>query len=171
MPPAVPARPAAPAPPAVPAHPLARTDLPFRGLALIWVIAGGLVAAVTGPLALEHGSWTAAFAVLVGGVLQAALGFAQHTLAAPPPRRRMLGAELVTWNLGCLAVIAGTWTTLPPIVDVGGVLLVATLALMIAAVGRGSAGPTWAVWLFRAALAMTLVSIPIGLVLAQVRAG
>lgn len=151
-------------PPAAP-----RADLPFRGLALLWVIAGGLVAAVTSPWVLEHGSWTAAFAVLVGGVLQATLGLAQHTLASPPPRRRILGAELTTWNSGCIAVIAGTWTTLPAIVDVGGVLLVGTLSLMIAAVGRGSVGPRWAVWLFRAALAVTLVSIPIGLILAHLR--
>ena len=55
-------------------HELSRSDLPFRLLALARVITGGLVAAVTSPLGLGHGSWSAAFQVLVDGVLQAGLG-------------------------------------------------------------------------------------------------
>lgn len=147
-----------------------RDDLLFRGLALLWVITGGLVAAVTGPLGLEHGSWSAAFQVLVGGVLQAALGIAQHALAPRGPSARTLVAEALTWNLGCLAVIAGTLLTAPLIVDGGGLLLVVALALMIRAVGRGGHGPAWALWTYRAVLVVTLVSIPIGLLLAHVRA-
>src|SRR5699024_5863020 len=54
----------------------APADLPFRLLGLVWVLTGGLTAAVTGPLGLEHGSWSAAFQVLVRGVLQGVLGIA-----------------------------------------------------------------------------------------------
>ena len=149
----------------------ARTDLPFRLLALAWVITGGLTAAVTGPLGLEHGSWSAAFQVLVGGVLQGVLGTAQHRLAARTPGRGVLLAELLTWNLGGLAVIGGTVAAAPLLVDAGGALLVAAMVLMLRAVGRRAQGPTWLLWVFRAALVVTAVSIPIGLVLAHLRAG
>ena len=148
----------------------ARDALPFRALALAWVITGGLVAAVTGPLGLEHGSWSAAFQVLVGGVMQGVLGIAQAHLAARRLGRRALLAQLLTWNLGCLAVIGGTQLTAPLLVDAGGLALVAAMVLMIRAVGRGERGPAWALWLFRAALVVTAVSIPVGLVLAHLRA-
>lgn len=154
---------------AAPASP-ARTDLPFRLLALVWVLTGGLTAAVTGPLGLEHGSWSAAFQVLVGGVLQGVLGIAQHGLTARAPVRGVLLVELFTWNLGGLAVIGGTVLGAPLLVDAGGALLVVTMALMLRAVGRRAQGPTWMLWVFRAALVLTAVSIPVGLVLAHLRA-
>ena len=154
---------------AAPASP-ARTDLPFRLLALVWVLTGGLTAAVTGPLGLEHGSWSAAFQVLVGGVLQGVLGIAQHGLAARAPGRGVLLAELLTWNLGGLAVIGGTVLGAPLLVDAGGALLVVTMMLMLRAVGRRADGPTWLLWVFRAALVLTALSIPVGLVLAHLRA-
>ena len=154
---------------AAPASP-ARTDLPFRLLALVWVLTGGLTAAVTGPLGLEHGSWSAAFQVLVGGVLQGVLGIAQHGLAARAPGRGVLLAELLTWNLGGLAVIGGTVLGAPLLVDAGGALLVVTMMLMLRAVGRRAQGPTWLLWVFRAALVLTALSIPVGLVLAHLRA-
>lgn len=150
---------------------LAKEALPFRGVALAWVITGGLVAAVTGPLGLDHGSWSAAFQVLVGGVLQAGLGVAQSALAGRPISRRVLAAELLTWNLGCLAVIAGTVLAAPLIVDAGGLLLVVAMAFMIRAVGRGAKGPASALWTYRAFLVLAFVSIPIGLFLAHTRAG
>lgn len=149
----------------------ARGDLPFRALALLWIVTGGLVAAVTGPFGLEHGSWSAAFQVLVGGVLQGALGIAQHRLVGRPIGRRSLLGLLLAWNLGSLAVIGGTLLTAPLLVDVGGMLLVVALVLMVLTVGRGERGPRWALWLFRAAIAVTVVSVPVGLVLAHLRAG
>ncbi|WP_394214002.1 hypothetical protein [Brachybacterium vulturis] len=148
-----------------------RDDLAFRALAGLWIITGGLVAAVTAPLGLEHGSWSAAFQVLVGGVLQAGLGIAQHALAGRRTTCGTLLAEILTWNLGCLAVIGGTLLTAPLLVDLGGLLLVATMVLMIRAVGRGARGPVWALWTYRAVLLLTIASIPIGLVLAHLRAG
>ena len=148
----------------------ARADLPFRLLALVWVIAGGLTAAVTGPLGLEHGSWSAAFQVLVGGVLLGVLGIAQYGLAARAPGRAVLLAELLAWNLGGLAVIGGTVLGAPLLVDAGGALLVVTMVLMLRAVGRRAQGPAWLLWVFRAALVLTAVSIPVGLVLAHLRA-
>src|SRR5690606_19524400 len=127
--------------------------------------------AVTGPLGLEHGSWSAAFQVLVGGVMQGVLGAAQHRLAPRSPGRGVLLAELLTWNVGALAVIGGTVAAAPLLVDAGGVLLVVTMVLMIRAVGRDAQGPRWLLWLFRAGLVLTAVSIPVGLVLSHLRAG
>jgi hypothetical protein len=59
----------------------------------------------------------------------------------------------------------------PLLVDAGGVLLVVAMVLMLRAVGRRAQGPTWLLWVFRVALVVTAVSIPIGLVLAHLRAG
>lgn len=142
----------------------------FWALSALWIVSGGLVAAVTGPLDLEHGSWAAAYQVLVGGVVQAGLGAAQHELAPKRPSAATLAAELLAWNLGSVAVIAGTVATMPLIVDVGGLLLIVALVLLSRAVRGRGAGPAWAVWTCRALLVITLISIPIGLVLAHMRA-
>jgi hypothetical protein len=149
----------------------ASASLPFRVLGTAWIIGGGLTAAVTGPLSLEKGAWAAAFAVLIGGVAQYAIGVVQSALASRQPSRRMVTSELAAWNLGGAAVILGTVITQPLIVDFGGLLLVIALALMVTTVrGKGS-GPAWAVWVYRILLVVILVSIPIGLVLAHLRAG
>src|SRR5690554_5965721 len=143
---------------------------PLRIIGAVWIIGGGLTAAVTGPLNLADGSWAAAFAVLIGGVAQYTIGVVQDALASKRPTKRVVLAELVAWNAGCLAVILGTVTTLPIIVHVGGLSLVAALALLIVTV-RGRAEPRWALWTYRTLLVIILVSIPIGLTLAHVRAG
>ena len=90
-----------------------RGAMAFGVVALICVVAGGLVAAVTGPLHLEHGSWAAAYLVLVGGVAQGALGISQYFLAA----QRFVGwkviAELVAWNSASAAGTGGRLTGNP----------------------------------------------------------
>jgi hypothetical protein len=143
----------------------------FKVIGTAWIISGGLVAAVTSPLRLEHGSWAAAYSVLVAGVAQYAFGTAQSALAPGQPSNRIIATELAAWNLGSAAVIGGTVTRMPLIVDGGGLLLVVALALMIRTVrGRGR-GPAWALWTYRILLVVILVSIPIGLILAHLRAG
>ncbi|KDA04551.1 hypothetical protein DC31_06080 [Microbacterium sp. CH12i] len=141
----------------------------FVFIGTAWVIVGGLVAAMTGPLSLEHGSWAAAYQVLVAGVGQVALGVAQSVVAPARPSRRVLTAQLLTWNLGSVAVLGGTLTHTPLVVDAGGVLLLVALALMIRTI-RGGTGPTWARWTYRIIVAIIVVSIPIGLILAHLRA-
>lgn len=143
---------------------------PLRICGVAWVVFGGLVAALTGPLALEHGSWVAAYSVLVAGVAQNALGTVQSALLLRRPSRGTIVAELAGWNAGSVAVIGGTLIRMPLIVDVGGLLLVMALAVMIRTVrGRGR-GPQWALWTYRFLLAVILISIPIGLLLAHLRA-
>ena len=144
--------------------------LAFGSVALLCVVAGGLVAAVTGPLQLEHGSWAAAYLVLVGGVAQGALGISQYFLAP----RRFIGwkvvAELVAWNAASAFVIGGTLVASPWVVDGGGVLLVVALALMFQTVRRSGTKSGWALWVYRVLVVVVAVSIPIGLVLAHLRA-
>jgi hypothetical protein len=142
---------------------------PFLILGAASVIVGGLVAAVTSPLKLDHGSWAAAYLVLVNGVAQIALGRAQEALALNPPAKATIATQLAAWNLGSLAVIGGTLVRAPLVVDVGGVLLVIALALMIRTVRGRTAGPRWALWTYRLLLVIVLVSIPVGLVLAHLR--
>ncbi len=139
----------------------------------VFVILGGLVAAVTGPLALPRGSWLAAYLVLVCGVPQYLIG--RGTLR--PGVLRAGWPSLVAWNAGNAAVIVGTLLTAPYVVDVGGVLLLLVLvALLVSllrrrpAVGeRRAAGVRR--WLLIGFLLALTVSIPIGLVLAHLRAG
>jgi len=133
------------------------------------IVAGGLVAAVTEPLHLPHGSWSAAYLVLVGGVAQIALGASQRALAGRETCASVVVTELALWNLGSALVIAGTVARTPVIVDAGGVALVVALGVMARTV-RGGAGPQWALWAYRGTLAVLLTSIPIGLVLAHLRA-
>lgn len=136
----------------------------------IAIICGGLVAAVTAPLDLQHGSWSAAFLVLIAGVAQVWLGSMQAVLTGRRLPRSTVWTQMLIWSAGCAAVIAGTWWRLPILVDVGGVLLVAALVWFIATVkGRGQE----AVWLRRGYIAVctiVLVSIPVGLVLGHLRA-
>ena len=76
-----------------------RSAMPFVVLGAVSVIAGGLVAAVSAPAGWEHGSWAAAYLVLVTGVAQIGLGAAQAALVAAPPWRRGRAVELLGWNL------------------------------------------------------------------------
>src|SRR5579875_3107512 len=98
---------------------------PFAAFGTACVIAGGLVAAATAPAPSGHGSWAAAYLVLVGGVAQVALGAGQALLAPRSPSRRLVAAEFAGWNAGNAAVLAGTLAGVTPLVDAGGALLVA----------------------------------------------
>ncbi|MDN5764856.1 MAG: hypothetical protein L0H96_08380 [Humibacillus sp.] len=153
--------------------------LPALVVGTLCVIAGGLVAAVTGPLALTHGSWAAAYLVLVAGVAQIALAAGQGLLAGQarhPVGRRLLLVEFAAWNLGNAAVIAGTLWSATWLVNLGGGLLVVALGALLVATrsgpGRAETARERRVALLtvRALVALLLVSIPVGLWLAHVRA-
>ncbi|WP_228266515.1 hypothetical protein [Ornithinimicrobium ciconiae] len=143
-----------------------RVARPFVGLALLGVLAGGLVAAVTGPLDLRHGSWAAAYLVLVVGVAQAVFGAGRAWLPAvatvPPPR---LLLELAAWNVGSLAIIAGTVLDQVWLVVAGSVLLVGALASWAAAVRtfRQEQRPLATAYLLFVAFLILSVVVGIGL--------
>jgi hypothetical protein len=92
------------------------------------VVAGGLVAAVTGPLRWSQGSWSAAYLVLVAGVAQYAMGRVPTRSGAAELPAGAGWATLGCWNLGNTAVIVGTLTFHPVLVDVGSLLLVCALS-------------------------------------------
>ena len=159
--------------PSWPATPLRSRSPDAVGLALLaigigCVVAGGLVAAVTSPLTLAHGSWVAAYLVLVGGVGQCAMGTVRLLTSAPPETAALGWAQVAAWNAGNALVIAGTLVTLPFLVDVGGVGCVVALAIALLHARRLPG--TMTLWAYRAVLVVLLVSVPVGLALAHLRA-
>lgn len=144
----------------------------FITIGIACVIAGGLVAAATAPSPSENGSWAAAYLVLVGGVAQVAFGICQAGLAPQRPSARVLATEFVGWNLGNAAVIAGTLIDAQSLVIIGGILLIVTLAMLVWAV-RGatvaSGWHTWVLWTYRVLVVVILVSVPVGLVIGQLK--
>ena len=112
----------------------------LTALGSVFVILGGVVAAVTGPLEFAKGSWLAAYLVLVCGVPQNAVGW-----IAGGRLTVSRGWVLVAgWNIGNGAVIAGTLTGLPYVVDLGGLVLLVPLVVLLwvllRAVGPGGIG-------------------------------
>lgn len=138
------------------------------------VVLGGLVAAGTAPLQLAHGSWLAAYLVLVGGVAQYAMGRARTWRAERAQPRRWGWAQIGCWNLGNAAVVSGTLAGEPSVVALGSVLLVAALAIALHATGLPSCRSPEPVsapvaWTCRALLLVLALSIPIGIALAYLR--
>ncbi|MEO7979862.1 MAG: hypothetical protein ABI807_03025 [Sporichthyaceae bacterium] len=144
---------------------------PFVAVGAACIVAGGLVAAVTAPAPSEHGTWAAAYLVLVAGVAQVVLGVGQALLAPRPPAQRMVAAQVIAWNISNAAVLAGTVAGDTAFVDAGGVLLVVVLVLMLRGARGGGATPRWLLAAFRLLAVVLLVSIPVGLVLARTRSG
>lgn len=153
----------------VPAVRIAPSVVPFLVVGTIAIVGGGLAAAVTGPTEWSDGSWVAAYLVLVVGVAQIGLGVGQATLAAAPPADRRLVTQLVLVNGGSLAVIVGTLATMPIVVTVGGLVLVTGLITFVLTPRRPD-GPQWVRLGYLAILTVLIVSIPVGLALAWVRA-
>ena len=133
-----------------------------------FIVLGGLVAAVTGPLHFDRGSWLAAYLVLVCGVAQCAIG--RQRLVLEPHSSQWHGS-------GCCST-AGTSAT-PWWSPVAGFHSGRHRCRRLAAGGR--AGPRCrrnpaarrpaAAVLVRAFYLVLLVSGPVGLVLAHLRAG
>ncbi len=149
-----------------------RQAAPATVVAVVCVVAGGLVAALTAANPTEHGTWAAAYLVLVAGVSQVGLAVGQALLAGPELSARTRIAELVTWNGGNAAVLAGTLTGAVWAVDVGGALLVVTLGLVVFVLRRhhareGGRRLALARSAFQLLVLVLLVSIPIGLWLAR----
>lgn len=141
--------------------------IPFLVAAAVGVIGGGLVAAVTDPLDLEHGSWASAFLVLVVGVGQAVLGAGQVHLGARPDRRTVV-AQLVSYDVAAALVIMGTLITSPALVALASVLFLVSLVLFArVAFVEGETGPIRNLYL--AVLVLLIVSTPVGIVLSVVR--
>lgn len=141
--------------------------LPFAAFGAACVILGGLVSAAIAPTPTEHGSWAVAYLVLVGGVAQVALGAGQALLAPTAPSRHVVRSEMAGWNTGNAAVLAGTLVGFAWLTDIGGAILVVSLALVISQTRGAARRPAWPLYLYRGLVTLLLVSIPVGLVLAE----
>lgn len=127
------------------------------------IVVGGLVAGVTGPLELEHGSWAAAYLVLVVGVGQLVLGVGQAALGRTPPSPPLRSWQIGLYNVANAAVLLGTFAGSAASVLTGGVLLLGALVLFLSGT-RGAPPGVWTA-LYRLMTAVLAVSIPIGLAL------
>jgi hypothetical protein len=145
----------------------------FAVIGTVWIVAGGLVAAVTAPTPTEHGTWAAGYLVLVCGVAQVCLGLGQSLSTGDTPGP-VVAVQLIGWNLGNAVVLAGTLTGRLALVDVGAALLVVTLVLLARSLvpgrARHTAGRRWLRYGYALLIFTLLLSIPVGLVLARVQA-
>jgi hypothetical protein len=114
-----------------------RAYLPFAVIGTGCVVAGGLIAAASALAPSEHASWAAAYLVLVAGVVQVGLGAGQAVFA-PGVARWLVVAQVLGWNAGNAAVLAGTLLGVAALGDAGGGLLAATLVLLVRGVGAGT---------------------------------
>lgn len=145
------------------------TTVVLVGAGSALVILGGLVAAVTGPLELTHGSWLAAYLVLVCGVAQVAMGLAQEYLGGRRVAQSVAWTQVACWNLGNAGVVAGALAATPGLVIAGGLALLPPLAIALLAT-RGTS-PRLLGWAFRGVVVVLAVCIPIGMALSAVRHG
>ncbi len=138
------------------------------GSAALSFLAGGLIAAVTGPLELAQGSWLAAYLVLVCGVGAFGIGTMQtHALTRLSPW--WAGAQLCAWAAGNAAVIVGSLTAIPLEVDAGVVLLEVALVIALLAAPSGAVGANLKSWAYRGLLSVLIFSAPVGSVLSHLR--
>jgi hypothetical protein len=128
------------------------------------IVAGGLVAAASAPASSEVGTWAAAYLVLVGGVAQMVMAVAQAVLSPGRPSAFIAEVQVVLFNVGSAAVVAGTAVGIHLVGDAGSLLLLGALVLSARAVG-GVAGR--AAGLYRAVVVLLVLSIPVGSVLAR----
>ncbi len=141
--------------------------LPFMALGAISIVAGGLLAAVTAISPTRHATWAAAYLVLVVGVAQLGIAAGQALLAPRIPSRRLVLAELLTWDIGNAGVIAGTVMDRVALVDLGGALLAISLVLFIYGARGHSGERRWLLYGYRLLITIVLVSIPVGLVISR----
>lgn len=143
----------------------------FAAVAGLMIVAGGLVAAVNSPAPFEHGSWLAAYLVLVGGVSQLALGAGPLILPAPRRSTRLAHAQLGLWNAGTATVAVGVFTDLGAIVLLGSAIVLVALGCFAIGGGHGWPGAHGRVVLYRLLIGVLAISVLVGSVLADATPG
>ncbi len=146
-------------------HPIVRI-WPAPLVALVSVIAGGLLSAVTAHAPTQPTAWASAYLVLVGGVATAGLAVGRAMLSGSQPSARRLGLELALWVAGNGFVLGGTLLSPAWLVEVGSGLMVIALGSVLAGVYRGGGNRVLRV-LFMALVLVISVSIPVGLFLSH----
>lgn len=136
---------------------------PFVMIGAACVIGGGLLSAAVAPMASYHSSWAVAYIVLIAGVAQAALGLGQARLTNSAVPTKVLRGELLGWNAGNAAVVAGTLLDVTPVLYLGCLLLIAALVLVLRSIAHAPAGRT--LLTMRIIVVVLLVSMPTGIVI------
>lgn len=108
---------------------------PIPVAATILIIAGGLISAINSFAPFDHGSWLAAYLVLVGGVAQGALAYGRVAIGAKPLSRAANLRLLVLWNFGSLVVPLGVLAEIGLAIGLGSVALLAALGIYSRGVG------------------------------------
>ncbi|MBS1884486.1 MAG: hypothetical protein JSS97_16190 [Actinobacteria bacterium] len=136
------------------------------GIAGSLIVAGGLVAAVNSATPFAHGSWLAAYLVLVGGVAQLALGLGPLLLPAPNFSPGLGRAQLALWNGGTAIVAIGVLTGASAVVVIGSVLVLAALGCFARSAGPAREPGRGRVLAYRLVIAVLAISVVIGIALA-----
>lgn len=149
---------------------LDRCAVALAALSAALIVAGGMVAAINSATPFAHGSWLAAYLVLVGGVAQLVLGFGRLALPVPASSERLRRAQVVLWNVGSLAVAAGVLTGVAAVVTLGSAVLLVALTCFAAGArsGRDAHGLTIA---YHLVLVVLAVSVIVGSALAHATPG
>src|SRR5689334_4159330 len=141
---------------------------------------GMLLAAAVAAIARSAGGpewlhWLSLHLGLLGGVSQLVLGAGQFfvcaALATDPPSRRMVRAQLASWNGGTLLVAVGVPTSSSALTDAGAALIVIGLALFALALRgmqrRSLQRAPWAARWYLACAACLAIGALVGALLAR----
>ena len=143
-----------------------QTAVPFVLVASLALVGAGLISAAAAFSPSYHASWAVAYLVLVVGVSQLVLGLGQALLAPEPPTARTVRFEWASYNLGNAGILLGTLANRQLLTVVGSILLAIALVLLYSQ-ARGTTRAGWPVHAYRALLAILFISIPVGLLVAE----
>jgi hypothetical protein len=135
------------------------------------VVVGGIVAAVNSASPFPHGSWLAAYLVLVGGASQVALGGWRLGLRQPRPAPRTIGAQLILWNFGVVCVPSGVLAGARGLVSIGSFALLSALTLYALETRRWRPSARKGTFLYLAIVGALGVSVVVGSALADAAPG
>lgn len=142
------------------------TAAPFLVIGTISILAGGGIAAAARPAGWDQASWAAAYLVLPAGLGTWIGGLALGFLPSDGRHGDVRGPLfLVTWSLANAGVLAGNLLDVSILLIVGSVSLLGVLIASALVLWRSSPHSTW-LRAYAAGVAMLVVSVPIGLVLA-----
>ena len=146
-----------------------RSAIPFAIIAAISIITAGLISAITAFSPSYTASWAVAYLILVVGVAQLALGAGQAWLAGEPPSKSLVVSEIIIFNLANFATIGGTLLATLPLVYIGALLFIISLALFLWGTRIAKPGNVLMVYGFRAIIFILMISAGIGQVIASVK--
>ena len=135
----------------------------FLVTALLAIIAGGLIAAVTAHAPAHRVVWMVAYLVLVAGVAQMVLGLGQALLPQRLPSAPWRISEWLLFNAGNVGVIVGTLAGLAGLVSLGTALFIVSLILFFFGVARAQGG--WPLRVYQILLAIVCIGALVGLLL------